>query len=588
MKKYRVTGKELENLIDKVAEKLKIEKSMVGYKVVSQEEGKVVVDVWKKDTENNDKREMSVDELLKIDVEESGVFLTVSKVANIDFNTIINFIAEKDIEAPDMEKINEAYEHRGTKFKIAEYYEGLYKESEIDVMISDDKQKAYIFITEPKGMNLPGVEKIISELNSNGVSYGIDENLIIKALQMKRYGEKLHVAEGKMPQKGEDAYVDYKIKSIKRKSILKPTVLENGKVDFKNLDLIENVKAGDLLAEKIAPQKGIDGIDVLGNSIVAKDGKDIFFSGGKNTRIDESGIKIYAEKDGMIKFAEKKINVVNVYETDRVDIHTGNVCFIGGVLVKNDVEPGYNIEAEGNIEVKGNVEKSNLTSTGDILVRGSVFGKETGTLTATNDVIINFAEATIIQAGENVIANEAIMNSKVYAGKKIKVIDRKGFIIGGELKAAEGIEAINIGSHLAIKTDLEVGIDPKVIEEFNKAEAELKEIAAKKDQIEKNILLLQKLKASLRENMPQDKQDLFAKLVSAKFTMEKTKKELEQKVEDFRIKTKDIKNATVDIHGICYPGVKIKIRKGTYFVKEEIQNVRFYYEAGEVKFTALK
>lgn len=588
MKKYRVAGKELKNLIEKVAEKLKIEKSMVGYKVVSQEEGKVVIDVWKKAIEKPHKREVLIDEQLKIDINEDGVFLTVKSSANLDFNKIINFIAEKDVEAPDMEKINEAYEHKGKKIRIADYYEGRYKESEIELMISDDKQKAFIFISEPKGMNLPGVDTIKEFLKTNGINHGIEEELIVKALQMKKYGEKLLVAQGRMPQKGTDAYADYKIKSIKRKSTLTPVMLENGKVDFKSLDLIENVKEGDLLAEKINPGKGIDGIDVYGNTTVAKDGKDMFFVGGKNTKMNDEENKIYANIDGMIKISDKKINIVNVYETDRVDIHTGNVLFVGGVLVKNDVEPGYTVEAEGTIEVKGNVEKSNLISKGDVLVRGSVFGKETGRLVAENDVIINFAEATIIQAGENVIANEAIMNSKVYAGKKIKVIDRKGVIIGGELKAAEGIEAINIGSHQAVKTDLEVGIDPKIIEEMNKAEAELKEIAAKKDQIEKNIILLQKLKASLRDNMPQDKKDLFAKLVSAKFTMEKTKKDLEQKVEDYKNKTKDIKSATVDIHGICYPGVKIRIRKGTYFVKEKIENVRFYYEGGDVKFTALK
>lgn len=597
MKKYKVSGTDKVILLKKVAEKLNTEVSRIAHNVLEESNGKVVLEVWIKENikdenikdenikEVNKKEEEDfVENKIELNVSNEGVYIKINK-GKVDFNEVINFIAEKDIEAPYMEKISEAYENRGKKIKIAEYYEGLYIPSKIEVVVSEDKMKAYIEMTEPKGMNLPKIDEIKEKLKQEGIIYGIREELIFEALKSKKFNIEIIVAEGKKAIDGENAKIKYYIKSIEKKNNLKPMMLENGKVDFKNLDIIENVEAGAILAEKIPPQKGVEGINVYGEKISAKEGKEINLVKGKNTSITEDGKKIISNISGMVSYKEKKIDVLNTFVVDNVGIGTGNIDFVGNVIVKGDIMPDYQIKATGNVEVKGNVEKAEIISEGDVIIRGSFFGKGVGKIKSLGDVILNFAEAIIIETEGNVIVNEAIMNSKVFCEKKITVIDRKGVIIGGEIKAAEGIEAINIGSHHALKTDIEVGSNPKILEELKKMEEDNEETTKKMQQIEKNITLLSKLKSS--GQLGDDKKELFEQLIKAKFSMTKHINDLKEKIEEYNEKSQGVKTSTVDIHGVCYPGIKIKIRKGTYFVKEEIQNARFYYENGDVKFTSL-
>lgn len=585
MKKYRVEGTNLHELLKKVAMKLNTNEGKIGYNIISEDNinGKITLEVWvmEENTANSE-------DLLKMNISKEGVYLKINE-GKIDLNEVINFIAEKDIQDPDIEKINEAYYSRGKEIKIAEFFEGFYREAEIDVEISEDKMEAYIYIVEPKGVNLPSYEVIKEKIEAK-VSFGFKEELLREAIRDKKYNYNVTVARGEMPVHGKDAAVKFIIKSIDNKNKLKPGIMEDGRVDFKNLDIVENITAGQILAEKIPAEKGRPGKNVLGNVIEAKDGKEILLPAGKNTEISEDGMKLLAKMDGMVVYKDKKINIADIYIVNDVGLASGNINFSGSVLVKGDVTSDYTVEAEGNIEVKGNFEKAYLKSKGDIIIRGSIFGKGLGKLEAKGDIILNFAEAAIFETEGNIIANEGIMHSNIMCGKKVSVIDRKGVIVGGDIIAAEGIEAINLGSPMSVKTEVEVGINPKLLEEYKQISSEHDEVVKKIDQIEKNLNVLQKLKATLKENMPKDKEDLLMQLLKAKFSITKHIHDHKTRLEELDKLMNDVKHATVDVFGTCFPGVKIKIRKGAYFVNEKIQNVRFYYDeaSASVKFTALK
>ncbi len=586
MKKYKVSGSNLKILISKVAEKLNIPIERVGYNILNEDKssGKVELEVWaiEEELKSSEKAEE-----IEIDITKEGVFLCIN--GDVDFNKLIDYIAERDIESPEIDKITEAYDNKGKKIKIAEFYEGVYKEAEINITIAEDKMKAFLVIGHAKGMNLPGVNVIKEKLKEAGVVFGIKDELIKEALNSKKFNTEIVVAEGKNPIDGKSAEMRYFIKVMDKKSMLKPALNEDGSVDFKTLEILENVSKGQILAEKIPPKKGEPGKNIFGQELSAKDGKDIPSPAGKNTEWDEeTKSKILSKIDGMVTIKEKKIFVSEIFVTPTVGITTGNIKFVGGVIVRGDIESGYVVEAEGNIEVKGNVEKAHLISGGDIIVKGSTFGKGEGRFEAKNDVILNFAESINIEAEGNVVVNEGIMGSNITVGKKLRVIDKKGVIIGGEIKAGEGVEAINIGSHLAVKTEIEVGSNPKVLEELKKLEIELEETDKKMGQVEKNLVLLQKIKSNLKENFPEDKKEMLNQLIKAKYSMTKNINEIKLRIEELQLAFEEVKNSTVDVFGTCYPGVKIKIRKGAYFVKEKIQNVRFYYENGDVRITALK
>jgi len=624
LKRYKVTGKDKTILIKKVAEKLNTEISRIAYKTIEESSDKVVLEVWikeessenlkttliskekvivnnsgdikksnstikeKQELENKNIKEKNDENIkenkIKLSITKEGVYLKIN-FGDVPFNEVINLISERSIEAPEVNKINQAYENRGENIKIAEYYEGLYVSSIIEIIISEDKMEAYMNFTEPKGLELPKLKDVLEKIREFKITYGIQEENIIQAIKEKKYNLDIVVAKGTKPVNGENASVKYHINSVARKNSLKPTLLDDGKVDFKNLDIIENVEEGAILAEKINATKGKNGFNVFGEEITAKDGRDINLSKGKNTYISDDGNKIISEISGMVSCRDKKISVLDTFVIDSVGISTGNIDFVGNVIVKGDIMPDYSVRATGNIEVKGNVEKAALYAEGDIVIRGSFFGKGSGKVEAQGDVILNFAESSTIQADGNIIANEALMNCKVYSQKKITVIDKKGVIVGGEIKAAEGIEAINLGSNRGIKTDIEVGNNPQIVEEQRKIELEIEDMIKKMQQIEKNIAVLSKLKTA--GQLEPEKEDFLNQLISAKFITTKTISDLKIQIEDNTEKGNEVKNATVNVHAYCYPGIKIKIRKGTYFVKEELQNVKFYYEKADVKFTSL-
>lgn len=612
MKKYKVIGRNKDTLLKKTAEKLNVDISLIGYEIKGEEikdDGSkvIILEVWikekseiledkvekkvtqvkkeieiKKETEN---RKKEIEDIIKLSIDKTGVYVQIEEKTN--FNTVVDFIMEKEIKDPEFDSINDAFNNIGKKVKIAEYVEGIYEESKIDIEISEDNMKAYVAITKPRGMSIPKVENVIAAAEAVGIKNGINKDAIKEIIISKNFGEKVFFAKGTEPVNGRDGYIEYKIKLAENKDKLKPTAEDGGKVDFKNLDIVENVQVGQILAVKKLPEQGKIGMDILGNEIPAQDGIEIDIEEGKNTILSEDGINLSATIDGMVSMIGKKIDVLNVFVVEEVGIASGNVNFSGSVVVKRDVQADYSIKAEGNIIVNGNVEKAFLSSDGDITVKGACFGKGEGELHSKNDLLLNFIESTKVEAEGNVIVNEGIMNCDVTAGKKILVVDRKGTIVGGDLKAAEGVEAINIGSTRSIKTEIEVGVNPHILESIKKIEIEIDETRKKMEQVEKNLNFLQDMKNSAGENFPEDKEDMLKKMTSAKFTMAKSIKKLEIELEEMKKTAGNVKNAVVAVHNICYAGVKVKIRKGSYTVKEPLINVKFYYDNGEVKITSL-
>lgn len=606
MKKYRVIGRNRDTLLKKTAEKLNVDVSLIGYEVKSEElkeDGSKVItlDVWIKENKEIleeikiekeikevkkvEKKKKEIGDIVQITIEKNGVYLQIEE--NVNFNTLIDFIMEKEIKDPVFESVNEAVNNIGKKVKIAEYYEGIYEDSKIEIEVSEDKMRGYVIITKPRGNNFPDISKVTAAAEEAGIKNGINQDIIREILDEKKFGERILFSEGEYPIDGKDGYIDYKIKTAENKEKLKPSSEEGGKVDFKNLDIVENVEAGQILAIKVMPEKGKNGIDIFGNEIAAKDGIEFEIEEGKNTELSGDGMQLTALIDGMVSMVGKRVDVLNVFMVEDVGISTGNVNFSGSVVVKKDIQADYSIKAEGNVIVNGNVEKAFITADGDITVKGACFGKGEGIIKSKNDVLMNFIESTKVEAEGNIIVNEGIMNCEVTAGKKILVVDRKGTIVGGELKAAEGVEAINIGSSRSVKTEIEVGVNPQILEDMKKLEIDIDENKKKMEQVEKNLNFLIDMKRNYNGELPEDKEDMLNKMSVAKFSMAKKIKEDEMMIEEMRKTAGNVKNAVVAVHNICYAGVKVKIRKGSYTVKEPLINVKFYYDNGEVKITSL-
>ena len=79
--------------------------------------------------------------------------------------------------------------------------------------------------------------------------------------------------KGKHPINGNNARIEFLVNVNKK--IIPDFIGEEESIDYKDLSIVENVEEGQQLAEKIEATKGEEGINVFGDKIETKIGKDI-------------------------------------------------------------------------------------------------------------------------------------------------------------------------------------------------------------------------------------------------------------------------------------------------------------------------
>jgi uncharacterized protein (DUF342 family) len=133
--------------------------------------------------------------------------------------------------------------------------------------------KAFVYFNTPRfnGRHMD-YDDVIDALRNAGVVTGIKENDIKEYLEEMDYRRPLLASEGQYPRNGRDSYVDYKVRIDKSKTQFEED--DSGKVDFRNLELLENVVVGQLLAVKVPAEEGIPGRTITNRVIPAKTGKD--------------------------------------------------------------------------------------------------------------------------------------------------------------------------------------------------------------------------------------------------------------------------------------------------------------------------
>ncbi|MGL6174619.1 MAG: flagellar assembly protein A, partial [Cellulosilyticaceae bacterium] len=137
-------------------------------------------------------------------------------------------------------------------------------DEKINVEISPDKMFGVMVFTQPEheGRKLTE-EEIKMAIDEKGIKYGIDEVLLKEICTERKYNYKYFIAKGKAPTIGQNAVIDYQFNVEVLQKII-PTLKEDGSVDFKNLNIMNNVKRDDVLAIKVSPKVGEDGYNIFG------------------------------------------------------------------------------------------------------------------------------------------------------------------------------------------------------------------------------------------------------------------------------------------------------------------------------------
>lgn len=513
------------------------------------------------------------------------VTLPEGKGHSVDVSTILNDINRPDtlsFDEPLVKKL--AKEGTDNEYKVVGKYNHVPSSDAVFVVdISKDELKATCTINPPTlgGADVTA-EQIKKALTTQGVVAGVSDEKINALVDSPVYNEPVVVAEAVLPVDGRDAYMVYNFETDRSKIRAKEAA--NGQVDFKELNLIQNVVEGQPLAQKILAEQGKAGKTLYGKYLEAKNGRDIQIPLGKNVKLDMDNRTVLAAINGQVLLLNGKICVEPVMEVDGVNIKTGNITFLGTVVVKGSVEDGFDIKASGNIEVSGTVGRCHLESDGDIIVSSGVIGRDEGTITCGGSLWAKFIQNTTVQVEENVIVTDSIMNSSISAQKKIILQGKRAQITGGHLFATECVLAKNIGSvGGGTETVIEVGYDPKAKHRLEEL-LELQNNNVKTlEEIELDISTLENMK-KIRKSIPKDKEENLQKLVAQKNNIISENYAYNDEISKIQERLRELKNiGKVYVSGTVYAGVKIYVRDEKDEVRADAKNLTFYYENGFVR-----
>jgi uncharacterized protein (DUF342 family) len=519
-----------------------------------------------------------------VHLDEDGVNLKVvapvgngRKVTVADAMEALNAKNVTDIDEKLVQVV--VKEAKGIYIMVGTFNRKYSNDSMVQVNITDQDMKAFITVIPPGpgGVDI-SAETIIRVLKDNRVVYGIKEEFLQTFVDRPTYKIPVLVAEGSEPVNGKNAYIQYNFRVEQGKKQLKAN--SDGKVDFRESNTIQNVVKDQPLGKKIPPEEGVMGRTVVGGYLPAKNGSDIEFPLGENVRVADDRMTIVSNIAGQVILAGGKITVDPVYVVQgNVNLKTGNITFLGTVIVTGNVEDGFSIKAQSNIEVKGTVEKADLEAEGDIVVLKGISGKNTGTVRAGKSVYARFIDNAVIEAGNMVIASDGIINSRVDAHKRIVCQGKRARIVGGRYRASEEINAKTIGSAASgTETICEVGIDPK-------KKKQLDDLVAKRIIIEKELeeakLNFQTLNNILqqRKSLPPEKEAQMKEIMASQKVLIDDFKQLNEEIDHIQQLLNEFKTrGRVSASEKIYPGVKVVIKDVIEEVKNEYKATTFILE----------
>ena len=502
----------------------------------------------------------------------------------VNINDIVEYLTMKDCagDLPSLKRGLDAASDKEVVLPLERGSQNVEREC-YKLTITPDKMQVYAkFFAAAEGGKELTIGEVLRDLESRGVKGGIKREEIEQFFQNREYCEDILLAEGVPPTQGRDAYIEYKFNTDKK---AKPTLKEDGSVDFFNLNILNHCMEGDVLAVLHKEEPGTPGFNVFGDPIKPADVRTAVLRYGKHIELSENGLVLTSQVNGHVELVEDSVFVSNVLTVENVDTSTGNIDYDGSVQINGNVFTNFTVKASGDIEVKGVVEGAFLEAGGNIVIARGMNGMGKGTLYAKGNIIAKFLENATAEA-EGYVASESILHSKIMAGTEVNVDGKRGFIIGGKVFATGGVNVKTLGSATGADTTIEVGADPRIkgrIAELQKLVAEDRKAL---DSIQP-VLIATKQKIMAGVKLTPEQLKYVQSLTTANQQRTETLKIYEAELDELLERSAGATGAMVKVRGMAYPGTKICIGDVSMTVQKNTHYCRFIKERGDVKTSPL-
>ncbi len=422
----------------------------------------------------------------------------------------------------------------------------------VQLKIEPNRLKAFLKVAWPSEGEAPiDVDEIKRALAEKKITFGINDAVIESIISSSNYDEFIEVATGKIPVSGADARLEFKFDKVHE---LSPAEDKDGRIDYKDINFIRSAEKDQVLVEKIPATSGIPGLNIFGDEVQALSGKDINLPAGSNTSIIEDGTKLIAAGDGAIVYAARKVNINEVHVVGGdVCTETGNISHNGSLIIRGNVETGFQVSAKGDIEIAKNVADAKVVSLGNIMVKGGFLGSRAGILKAGGDVHCKYVDGQVIRAGNNVTIGGEAFNSQIEAQNRVVVTGSKGRIVGGKVMAGDEIRTIIAGSDAGTKTVLQVAYNADLMKKYYALKLELERLSDNYNRVKEGLYVFYRLQ--MDGQLTPDKEVALKKLEEFKKNLPANNKELEKQKEQLEAEIQKNQEARIIVVKTVYPGV---------------------------------
>jgi uncharacterized protein (DUF342 family) len=309
-----------------------------------------------------------------------------------------------------------------------------------------DRMKAYIALAKNMGPYSAGV--VLTELLQHGVVHGLNTAVIHKIIAAGMFEKYVEVAAGTPVVPGTDGRVEVTQSPPPDESG------EEGAALARPVNFVK-VKAGDVLARRVPPVPGKNGMDVFGGAIPAPQVKDAQLLGGKGTvmKPDKPDL-LLAEYDGT--YYQKPAGEIEVRPFRNIDGYlggeAGGLAFEGDLQIDGAVMPGASVEASGALVIKGVVQDAAVKCGGDLTLQSAVIGGPRAMIKCGGRVWANSLEKTAVASDGGIVVAEDVIDCDITCNGALKA----RVIAGGSVTAAGGVSAHQIGSDAGTHTVVDV------------------------------------------------------------------------------------------------------------------------------------
>ena len=396
--------------------------------------------------------------------------------------------------------------------------------------------------------------QLLGFLNSANVTFGIDQDMLVKLSNNPVYGRPVKVAEGTAQQQGTPGYFEYHFDTTVNR---KPTIRPDGTADYMSIKTIETIQEGDVIATYHPAVQGSRGMSVRGQILEPKPVRDLPPLIGRGFDRSSDNLTYTAKITGKIEVNQGKINISPVHEVKGdVGIETGNIKFNGDVIVHGGVHDGAVIDAAGNVVIHGLIEDCDIRAGKDLFLLSGVKGNEKTIIDCRGSVTAQFVEYAIITCGGDISA-DYFFKSKVSCDGHIELNGNNASIIGVYVSAVQGIEVNDIGNSFGTNTNVAVGVDVELAAEYEILAKKIQAISSNVLKIKKGIEEFDKLGEERGINYKEDPRRM--QLLRVRIRDEAVVLEETKKLNRLREVIKSGQGATIKVFRRIYPGSSISI-----------------------------